>query len=368
MRKVLVIGMTPTAGGVESFLMNYYRRLNNTYVSFDFLCSSVDKIAYAEEIEVNSNIYYIIPKTKNPLKHKKQLEAFFVGHLGKYDAVWTNLNSLMNVDYLKIAGKYGINHIIVHSHNSNNMGGTLQRIIHNYNKKHIEKMATDYWACSKNAAKWFYPEELLGKVKIINNAIDVKKYAFNDAKRNYYREENNLANNKVIGHIGRLHFQKNQTFLLDVFKKIYSIDPSYRLILIGTGPDHKMLEDKVLALGMGDVVKFLGQQSDIAGWLSAFDLFLFPSLFEGLSIVGLEAQANGIPIVCSDTAIRDEGLINENVMRLPLDAPLQKWSEEIKILIESGRLERDDIADKFCDRGFDIDIEALKMAHYFEEM
>lgn len=368
MRKILVIGMTSIAGGVESFLMNYYRRLNKTHVLFDFLCPSVEKIAYADEIEKSSNIYYIIPKTKNPFEHKRQLGVFFMGHKGEYDAVWANLNSLMNIDYLKIARKYGINHIIVHSHNSNNMGSTLQKVMHNLNRRHIEKIATDYWACSKNAAEWFYPKELLDRVRIIYNAIDIKKYAFDEVKRNHYRKENDLDDKKVIGHIGRLHFQKNQSFMLDVFKKLYSTDSSYRLILIGTGPDQKMLEDKVSALEIGNAVTFLGQQSDIAGWLSTFDLFLFPSLFEGLSIAGLEAQANGIPIVCSDTAIGEEGLINRNVKRLPLDLPIEKWSDEVDYSIGIGRLKKDDIADKFCERGFDIEREAQKLADFFERM
>lgn len=365
MKKVLVIGMTSVAGGVESFLMNYYRRLNDRGVHFDFLCPSLNPIAYSDEINENSKIFYVIPKSKNPFSHRKQLEQFFFEHKGEYIAIWANLNSLINVDYLKVAKKLGVKTIIVHSHNSNNMGGLLQNILHNYHKANIANIATDYWACSKSAAEWFYPEGLLEKTVIVNNAISVGDYTYDITKRNEIRAKYGLEGKKVIGHIGRLHFQKNQKFILELFKELFVQDSSYRLLLIGTGPDRQMLEEKASELRIENRVLFLGQQNDIAGWLSSFDLFLFPSLFEGLSIVGLEAQANGIPIVCSESAIGDEGLISPNVKRLSLDAERSEWCSEVAAMIGNRRISSKEIQRDFRIHGFDIEQESEKIGKFF---
>ena len=363
MKKILVIGMTSTPGGVESFLINYCLNKNMTGIQFDFLCPSENKIAYSEEIETQGNVYYVVPKSKNMLLHKKKLKKFFKTNSKEYIAVWANLNSLMNVDFLKIARRYGIKHIIVHSHNSGNMGGFLQKILHMKNKYFIGKIATEYWACSIGAAKWFYPQNITAT--IVKNAINVEKYAFDQFKREKIREEYDLDGCKVIGHIGRLHFQKNQSQLLTIMQQLIHADESYRLVLIGSGPDRETLIEETSQKGLEKYVIFAGEQKDIGGWLSAFDVFTFPSRFEGLSIVGLEAQANGIPIVASTKAINDEGLINSNVTRISLDSPIEVWCQSIKLSIKEERCEYSIIKEKFRSKCFDIDAEVEKMSKFF---
>lgn len=366
MKKILVIGMTSTPGGVESFLINYCLNKKMTDVQFDFLCPSENKIAYTEEIEKQGNVYYVVPKSKNMLLHKKQLKDFFKTYSKEYVAVWANLNSLMNVDYLKIAKKYGIKHIIVHSHNSSNMGGLLQKVLHMKNKFFIGKIATDFWACSIGAANWFYPNNL--PFKIIKNAIDVEKYEFDQLKREEIRNEYDLEGCKVIGHIGRLHFQKNQSRLLAIMQRLIQTDKSYRLVLIGSGPDQETLVEEVFQKGLVKYVIFAGEQKDIGGWLSAFDVFAFPSRFEGLSIVGLEAQANGIPIIASTNAINEEGLINSNVIRISLDNAIEDWCQAIEQSIEEERCEYSIIKERFRTKCFDIDVEVGKMSKFFNAL
>ena len=366
MKKILVIGMTSTPGGVESFLKNYCLNKKMTGIQFDFLCPSENKIAYTEEIEKQGNVYYVVPKSKNMLLHKKQLNDFFKTYSKEYVAVWANLNSLMNVDYLKIAKKYGIKHIIVHSHNSSNMGGLLQKVLHTKNKSFIGKIATDFWACSIGAANWFYPNNL--PFKIIKNAIDVEKYEFDQLKREEIRNEYDLEGCKVIGHIGRLHFQKNQSQLLEIMQRLIQMDESYRLVLIGSGPDQETLVEETSQKGLEKYVIFAGEQKDIGGWLSAFDVFAFPSRFEGLSIVGLEAQANGIPIIASTNAINDEGLINSNVIRISLDNSVEEWCHAIEQSIGEVRCEHSIIKERFRAKCFDIDVEVGKMSKYFNAL
>lgn len=366
MKKILVIGMTSTPGGVESFLINYCLNKNMTGIQFDFLCPSENKIAYSEEIEKQGNVYYVVPKSKNMFLHKKQLKDFFKTYSKEYVAIWANLNSLMNVDFLKIARKSGIKHIIVHSHNSSNMGGLLQKILHTKNKYFIGKIATEFWACSSGAAKWFYPNKLPSTV--INNAINVDKYEFDQLKRENIRKEYDLDGCKVIGHIGRLHFQKNQSQLLVIMYQLIQKDESYRLVLIGSGPDKEMLVREISQMGLEKYVIFAGEQKDIGGWLSAFDVFVFPSRFEGLSIVGLEAQANGIPIIASTNAINDEGLINSNVIRISLDNSVEEWCHAIEQSIGEVRCEHSIIKERFRAKCFDIDVEVGKMSKYFNAL
>lgn len=185
MYKVLVFGMTENPGGVESFLMNNYRNINSHKIHFDFLCNTINKIAFEDEIlKNNSRIFNIYPRRKDPFRFRKELNDFFRKHANEYNCIWINLNTLVNIDYLKVAKKYGIKRIIVHSHNSRNMDtgfkGYITQKLHNLHKRQLQKYATDYWACSSFAAKWFYTNDLLKKVKIIKNAIDVNNFSFNE--------------------------------------------------------------------------------------------------------------------------------------------------------------------------------------------
>lgn len=365
MKKVLVIGMTSTPGGVESFLINYCLNENMSNIRFDFLSPSEQKIAYADQLEKICEVYYVMPKSKNPLLHKRQLRGFFKEHSKEYVAVWANLNSLMNIDFLNYAKKYGIKRIIVHSHNSNNMGGRIQKIFHTINKCVIGNIGTDFWACASDAAKWFYPNKLSSKVRIIKNAIKVDNFTFDQCKREKLRKEYDLENCKVIGHIGRLHFQKNQSYLLSIMHKLIQNDNSYRLVLIGSGPDYEKLVEETTKLKLDSYVLFVGQQRDIKGWLSAFDIFAFPSRFEGLSIVGLEAQANGLPIVASTNAINDEGLLNTNVKRISLEKNIEDWSKLISQSIKEERINISLVKKNFVENHFDIDSEVEELSDFF---
>lgn len=271
----------------------------------------------------------------------------------------------MNIDFLRYAKKYGVSRIIVHGHNSNNMGGKVQKFFHAMNKCIIGNVATDFWACSTDAAKWFFPNKLRGKVCIIKNAIDVDKYSFDQCKRDKIRQDYNLEKCKVIGHIGRFHFQKNQMHLLLIMHKLIQKDDSYRLVLIGSGPDYKKLVEETIKLKLDPYILFAGQQSDIQGWLSAFDIFVFPSKFEGLSIVGLEAQANGLPIVASINAINVEGLVNTNVKRISLESNIDNWCNAISQHVNDGRITESIVKNIFVEKHFDIKSEVLGLSNFF---
>lgn len=364
MDRILIFGMTENPGGVESFLMNYYRNIDKSKVQFDFLCNTHRRVAYEEELEkLGGHVYHITARSENHRKYRKEMDDFFGKTRGRYRAIWVNVSSLANIDYLKYAKKYGIPRRIIHSHNSRNMDSFLRGVLHQINKRQIQAYATDFWACSKEAADWFYTGKARRKAVLIHNAISVEQYSFSEEKRADIRHSLQWERNFVIGNIGRFHFQKNQEFILDIFHVLVGRDPSFRLVLIGGGEDEKRLKEKACAYGINEYICWAGIQKDIGGWLSAFDLFLFPSLFEGSSVVALEAQANGILALASEGVIPEEIWVNDNFYFMSLKESAGKWAERI-LEMRKGSRERISFAkvkENFRCRGYDIAVEAGRM-------
>ena len=355
MYKVLVFGMTSNMGGIESFIMSYYKRFDHSKIHFDFLCNTHDKVAYEDELQkLHSKIFKVTMRSKHPLRYKSDLNSFFKRYAADYDCIWVNVNSLANIDYLKLAKKYGIKRRIIHSHNSQNMDGKLRSILHDYNKKRISKYATDFWACSPSAAVWFYDKDLMSKVVIIKNSIDLDRVRFDGNKRKQLRNKYNLDGNLVIGNIGRLHFQKNQMFSLEILSSMVKKTPKIKMVFVGAGPDKEKIIRRAKELKIEKNVIFTGVQKDISGWLSTFDVFLFPSKFEGLPIAGLEAQGNGLPVVASNNAIPKEAVLNSNVKILSLNDSVSTWSNVINQFGQLNRINANVVKMNFKKAGYEI--------------
>lgn len=312
MKKILVYGLTDTRGGVESFLLNYYKNFNINNIQMDFISNTCNTV-YREEVKkLGGKIFNVCSKKKNPLKFKKDMENIFKNHSHEYDAVWVNLCSLANIDYLKYAKKYGINRRIVHSHNAANMFGKFKEILHYYNKKKLKKYATDFWACSYSAAKWFYCDDILASknFRIIKNAIDTEKFSFDKKIRDEYRKKLNIEDKYVLANIGRFHFQKNHDFLIDVFKEVKEKYDNSVLLLIGNGDLEDNIREKVKNFGLEDYVKFLGVRDDISKIMQAIDMFLMPSKFEGLPVAAIEAQSSGVRCILSENITKEIKVTN----------------------------------------------------------
>lgn len=362
MERILVFGMTENPGGVEKVIYNYYQKIDREKLQFDFLCNSHNKIAYEDELlDMGAKTYHVTARSQNRSLYHKELTQVFEEHATEWKTIWVNVSSLANIDYLKYAKKYGIAKRIIHSHNSRNMDSKLRGILHALNKRVVDKYATDFWACSKEAAVWFYKDSLSDKVVIINNAIDVDVMAYDEEKRLAIRESHGWNDKYVIGNIGRLHFQKNQSFMIDIFKLYKETHPDSVLIFIGQGEDEDMLRAKVKDYELEDDVFFAGLQKDIQGWLSSFDLFLFPSVFEGLSVAALEAQANGVPVLTSEKVVSPDTKMCKNFYFLSLEAGEEAWCKEVEKLSSIQREGHDVIKQCFVDKGFEIGTEAVKL-------
>ena len=357
-KNVLVFGMTPIPGGVESFIMNYYREIDKSKIHFDFLCNTKEDIAYTKELEGSgSKIYHITPKSEGYIKYKKEIALFFKNYSKDYDVIWVNVCNLVNLDYLRLAKKNGINKRIIHSHTSKHKEHNWRDVIHAMNKKIVSKYATDFWACSEDAAKWFYDDSLLEKCEIIHNAIKIDNYAFDAEKRNRLRKELDLENKIVVGTVGRLTDVKNHKFLIEICKLLNN--PKYIFIIVGIGELEEQLKRIVKKEKLEDRFIFAGEQHDIKAWLSTFDIFAFPSFYEGLSFSSLEAQANGLPMIVSE-GISEEAIVNDNVTRIAL-SDMRKWLDSVRKLNCITRLKSDEVYNNLQKNGFNIVTETKRL-------
>ena len=362
MDRILVFGMTENPGGVESFLINYYRNIDRTKIQFDFLCNSQELVAYEDElINLGGRTFHITARSKDRQNYKRELEDVFKNYASEWSAIWVNVCSLANIDYLKIAKRYGIKKRIIHSHNSQNMDSKLRVLLHKWNKRSIERYATDFWACSEDAAHWFYSDELMKKAVIIHNAIDVERMKFDKEKRQSIRKQYGLENKYVIGNVGRLHFQKNQEFAIEVFKEYHKDNPESVLVLVGQGEDEGKLRRIVKDYKIEENVLFAGVQKDIQAWLSCFDFFLFPSRFEGLGIAALEAQVSGLPVLASNKVIPNEVKMNDNFVFFDLETGIKSWSSKIDEMRMQSRLDYEIVKSVFICNGYDIETEVKKL-------
>ena len=287
-------------GGVESVIMNYYRHLDHTKIQFDFICDEDSTRIPYDEIKKLGGRVFLVPKYQKLPKYLKALEELF--RKNHYRIVHSNVNTL-SVFPLYAAKKAGVPVRISHSHSTSNAREWKRNIIKNILRPFSKRYATDYFACSELAGRYLFGDKTFdrGEVKIIHNAIDLDKFKFDPVARKKLRKELGIDDETiVIGHVGRFVQTKNHHFLVYTFKKYHNKNPNTKLLLIGTGPLEEKIRAQVKKLNLEDSVLFLGQRNDTNKLYSVMDIFCLPSLYEGLPVAGIEAQAAGLPCVYSD--------------------------------------------------------------------
>lgn len=321
-------------GGIESFMMNYYRHIDHARVHIDFLVHGYGQGIFDKEIEASgSKIIHVPVKSRHPLKYSRELRRIFASK--EYMIVHSHTDA-MSAWILRIAKQCNVPIRIAHSHNTDHLTSSkLKYALNEFARKRICRYATHRFACSEKAGKWLFKDNTF---TVIPNAIELHNFQFDSSVRDRMRNTLSLNNeNIVIGHVGRFDTQKNHEFLLDVFDSLSKMNIQYRLLLIGEGWLKEAIMNSAEARGLKDKVLFLGERSDVAALYNAMDLFVLPSLFEGLAVVLVEAQANGLPVLASDTITR-EASINKNIWYIPLNKEL--WAQEISNLAngETGRV------------------------------
>lgn len=367
--RVLTVGMTATAGGVENFLMSYLGRIDKTRVRFDFLTRYEDAAYPDKRREIGST--YVIPRrSEDPAKYYKEIRMFFEQHAGEYDVLWDNECMFSDMTPLKLAAQYGIPVRIAHSHMPQNMDPSLagkgRGALHRVQRRGLARYANVLWACSEESAKWACPDMNL-PVTIIPNAIDAPAYRFDPAVRAQVRAHYGWEDCLVVGDVGRLQYQKNQSFLLEAFARLHEREPRARLALVGEGPNLMSLEAKAVDLGVENEVLFLGHRDDVPLLLQAFDLFVMPSRFEGLGMAAVEAQAAGLPCLLSD-AFPHAAAITQDVAFLSPEDP-DRWAERMLDMLQARELSlRPDNTAAIARAGYDLTGAAEQLTARFEQI
>ncbi|MCD4961907.1 glycosyltransferase family 1 protein [Enterococcus casseliflavus] len=310
-----VLGKLDLAGA-ETFVMNIYRNINRSSVQFDFVVHGNDIGYYESEIEKLGGNIYRAPKYRviNSVEYRYWWKCFFEEH-PIYKVIHCHVRSTANI-ILKVAKEKKLV-TIAHSHSISNGKGIVARI-KNFNQRNINQFADYKFACSERAGEWLFGDK--EDFSIIKNGIPVEKFKFDITKRDYFRKSHNIENKDVYGHIGRFTKEKNHNFLIETFKNISEKNSDAILLLIGTGPLEEKTRKKIIVEGLKDKVIFLGLQKDISTFLSGIDIFIFPSLYEGLGIVLIEAQAAGLPCVVSEN-IPKEAMLSELITSYPIENP-----------------------------------------------
>tara|TARA_R110001583_G_scaffold41160_3_gene131006 strand:- start:3420 stop:4583 length:1164 start_codon:yes stop_codon:yes gene_type:complete len=374
--RILQVLTIMNRGGAETMIMNYYRALDKTKIQFDFLLHRFEEGAFDNEILALGGRIYHMPSINplNYIKYKKKLNDFFKEHK-EYKIVHSHLNALSSI-ILSVAKKNKVPVRIAHSHlavapyvvmnifrENTDIIATIKDFIQSLIKFKVSENATHFFACSKKAGEWLFGKNNSEKIIIINNAINASLFSYNNDLAGKAKKSLNLFNKKIIGHIGRFNEQKNHFFLIKIFKEIYDKDNDFHLVLIGDGNLRFLIEQEVKKLNIKNNVHFLGLQKDISFFLQAFDLFLFPSLYEGLPVTLIEAQASGLKIITSNTVTPEVNITNL-ISFVSLDKTEKEWAN---LVIDNMTYERVNTEQIIIKMNYDILENANRLQIFYLE-
>lgn len=352
-------------GGVEAVVMNYYRNIDHEKIQFDFICDDDSTNIPYDEIEKMGGKVILIPPYQKIFKYHKELKR--VLKEGKYQIVHSHINTL-SVFSLFAAKCAKVPVRIAHSHSTTNKKEKNKNFIKQILRPFSKLFATDYMCCSELAGRWLFGDKEYdkGNVYVLNNAIDLEKFKYDENIRKEKRKELGIADEAmVIGHVGRFVEQKNHRFLIDIFNEIHKQNEKSILLLVGQGPLMEEIKEKVKKLGLEKQVIFLGQRNDINELYQAMDLFLFPSLYEGLGMVVIEAQCSNLPCVCS-TEVPKTAVISKNISFVDLKESASLWKKECEKYYKF--FDRKNNIENAKKSGFDIVTEAKKLVYKYNEL
>ena len=348
--------------GVMSVIMNYYRHIDRDKVQFDFLHFIACEDSYMEEIRELGGKIYCIDKPGSSFQSIKQLNSFFRLHAGEY--TWLHNHEVYLTFLLRpIAKRYGLEKFIVHCHATKYSDKTLNAVRNRILCLPIRFMKVERFACSEAAGKFLYGEKMLkaGKVFIMHNAIDCEKFRFRPEVRERLRKEMGLEGKFVIGHVGRFERQKNHEFLIEVFAECKKEIDSCILLLIGEGSLRAKIEKKVVEKGLKNSIIFLTKRNDMEYLYQVMDLFVLPSLYEGLPVSCLEAQVNGLECIVSRT-VTDE-LKKQTIGSIITMLPLEKkvWKQNIV----SCKIRQTSISQHINNDNYDINLQSCRLHSFY---
>ncbi|WP_297426942.1 glycosyltransferase family 1 protein [Clostridium sp.] len=355
--RVLQVVDSLGAGGIQAFILNINRNINLDKIKFDYVVyrNKNEREFYDESVEKMGGNIICLQQNKGIKRIKSFIDLYKLQKEKKYKVVHIHGDRAKSFFEAVVFKLCKTPKIIMHSHNDRmskdkklyylHLG--MQNII-----KHLWKYTVNYeFACSSNAAEWMFADSDINdsKAQVINNGIDEQKFIFNEEIRQKYRKKLNIQEKFVIAHVGRFSYQKNHNFLIDIFNSVIKRYSDSVLLLVGEGELKEEIIEKVKNLKLQDKVIFYGLSNEIHNILQAADIFVFPSHFEGLPVVGIEVQASGLMTIASDT-ISDEVKITDYWASVPLSKSCEEWAEII-LKYKDGYI-RKDTSKEIIDSGF----------------
>ena len=368
MKRVLIFAPTAPSTGITQYILNILNELKSADANIDILSFRNDRLKKWTEENGTEYFEMDISMYKHPFLYRRFLKDVFSRG---YDAVHFNMSSISTLTIFKYAKRCGAKKIIMHSHSSfTDLVSKLRRIVFSNLHKFLRIFANKYFdvkcACSVPAAEWMYGKKAAQSALILHNAVDTKKFAFNKVYADEIREKYGITKKFLLGHIGRFTVQKNHTFIIDIFCELCKIRNDCTLMLVGNGEFLENIKNKVREFNLIENVVFVDFQEDIFKYYSAMDLFLMPSLFEGLPITLVEAQANGLPSLVSDAVTRECDLTGL-VEFFPLTESNRRWAERICEKLKIGRENSMDTEKQLEQSGFSLSWQAQVISKlYFE--
>lgn len=361
MKKILIVITTGfvSCGGLTSVMMNYYKKIDKSKYIIDFASTNMElDDDLKKELEGNNSKYYALGNRKrNLLAYEKNL--YNVIKNNSYDIIHVNANSATASFELILAKILKVEKRIVHIHTSI----CDHRILHKLLSPIFNNLYTDAIACSHKAGSWIFDD---GKFTILNNGIDTQRFRFDENSRKLVRRKFNISDDcMLLGHVGKLYKPKNHLFLVDIFKEIHKDNSNTRLLLVGDGEMRPEIEDKVEKLHLKDAVIFAGMQTHVEDFMSAMDYFLFPSLWEGLPLSVIEAQASGLKCLVSD-AIDASVCVTDTIEMKSIDS-IKPWLICYDKILLSDRIKQsDDNIESIKNVGYDCATNVTKLEQIYD--
>lgn len=363
MKQVLIGAvMDGKAGGIDRYILNLFRELNQNTARFDFFTNEIYE-PLQKDLQAQGASLIQTAGFAHPLRAYRDFKRIFSEK--QYDTAYFNLSTALGIIGPMTAKKCGVPKIVIHSHTTgcditNPYQRKLMTALHKLCRMILYRFGTDFYACSKEAGDWMFPAKVVnaGAFQIVQNAIDTQNFVLNKNLRDEMRAKLGLQDCFVVGHVGNFVYQKNHVFLLQVFSELVKIDASARLLLIGDGVLFENIQALAEQLGIADKVLFAGRRTDANQYMQAMDVFAFPSNFEGLGIVAIEAQAAGLPCICSDR-VPQEAHITDLCMYLPIDGE-NAVADWVSALQKAKEIPRKNRADEIIASGYDLQNQELK--------
>lgn len=351
MKKVLVFGFTNLIGGIENYYMSFYRIIKDMGYQIDFVCN-MSVMAFEDEVKMNGSTIYYAPNIKSkPLAYYRYVNKILKKN--KYDIVHANMLSAANIMNLILAKRNNVKTIIAHSHCTGVSGSKIKLLLHKVNKRRISNLANVFLSCSDKASSWLFSDDVTAT--IVNNALKINRFAFKQQFRTDIRGKYGIKENEyLVGHVGRFSEAKNQKFIVDLANNI--VDENIKFMLIGNGEDKNKIKYMIEQYGLNKKIIIVDEIQDVYKYYSAFDIFIFPSKFEGLGIVAVEAQISGLRCIFSENIVKDVNLLNDNFYLSLSD--LHSWVKKISEKRCYDRIVDNNI---FVKKGFSIDNEVEKI-------